>query len=111
MLGKLTPGALDVVKVFVAKNCLLETKDVGGKTGLFHATQHGHLDCVKYLVENEAEVDAKALNGLTPLGIASQNGHLQCLKYLVERCQFHQHFTREFCVDIFVPKTTKLKCN
>jgi len=27
------------------------------------------------------------------------------------RCQFHQHFMREFCADILAPKITKLRCD
>ena len=79
-------GDFDLLKSELEKDpdCINDTDDILGWTGLYCSVICGHHDITKFLIENKANVNIKNRMGETPLHQAVENSDLQMVNLLVK---------------------------
>ncbi len=67
------------------------------------------------LQDNKSEIVMQGMSGLTNIVYNLEKKQWEIIsvveKNQTTRCQFHQHFTRAFCANIFAPKNYNAKPN
>ena len=78
-------GHLEVVKLLIKKEAIVNLRNMWDKTPLHSACNNGHLEIVKFLVDSGARIEATSnKKRFTPMHLAAQYNHLTIVEYLVE---------------------------
>ena len=77
-------GHLEIVKLLIGKNALVNARTKNQSTPFYLACQEGHVDVARYLFENGALLEALYNDGSTALYIAAHEGHQDVVSFLLE---------------------------
>ena len=75
-------GAVDVVKVLLKYQALVDCRDCFGMTPLHYAAVKGHKEMCDLLLEAQADPTFQDNFGKTPIKAAEENGHLHIPKFI-----------------------------
>ena len=75
---------IEVVKLLLAKNCKIDTRDSRGRTPFLDAVAAGHTNCASLLIERGTDGHATDTLAKNCLHLAVQNEHLDTLNMLLE---------------------------
>jgi ankyrin repeat protein len=84
-LAVLDARDLDLVRWLHSKGAAVDDADVGGRTPLGFAAEHGNLDISRYLAEQGAEIDHRDIQQRTPLFHAALTNHRDVAAFLLDR--------------------------
>ena len=75
-------GDVDLVRLLIDVEALINQADEDGETPLWMASQNGHLAIVRYLILHGSGMEQPDNQGRTPLAIAIAMGHADVAEYL-----------------------------
>lgn len=78
-------GHTQIVKYLIARNVLLNEKDLLGLTPLMRAAKNGHLNIVLAFLNKGLDPNVSAENGVTALSLAKENGHQEITTVLLSK--------------------------
>lgn len=78
-------GNVEIAKLFVQYNELIDEKNMSGRTPLMLASMEGKSEYMAFLLENGAIIDKKDNRGNTALHLASNFGKINSVKELIRR--------------------------
>ena len=79
-----TAGEIEAVRTLLAKNAMVNTKNMYGSTALMGAAAGGHDEIVKLLLARKAQVNLKNNQGYTALMLAASGGHESTAQLLLD---------------------------
>ncbi|RXG58144.1 Transport and Golgi organization protein 2-like protein [Armadillidium vulgare] len=87
-------GHLEVCKVLLRANVLVDVRNMFGKTALHLSAMNGHYDIVNLLIESHAAINICDMLEMTPLHWACDRGHSDIVFLLLRNGADPSHFNK-----------------
>ncbi|KAB7494259.1 GA-binding protein subunit beta-2, partial [Armadillidium nasatum] len=87
-------GHLEVCKVLLRANVLVDVRNMFGKTALHLSAMNGHYDIVHLLIESHATINICDMLEMTPLHWACDRGHTDIVFLLLRNGADPSHFNK-----------------